>query len=100
MKEPLQQMGIQDLFSNGANLSRMSNRDLMVSEARHKTYLTVDQIGTRAGAVTEIIASDTAAPLEPKQVVLNRPFIYAIIDTKTNLPVFLGILENPNQQES
>ncbi len=100
LKEPLQQMGIQDLFSNGANLSRMSNRDLMVSEARHKTYLTVDQIGTRAGAVTEIIASDTAAPLEPKQVVLNRPFIYAIIDTKTNLPVFLGILENPNQQES
>ena len=27
---------------------------------------------------------------QPKEVRLTRPFVYAIIDTRTNLPLFIG----------
>jgi serpin B len=29
-------------------------------------------------------------PSEPKTVRLDRPFVYAIIDNATNLPIFIG----------
>ncbi len=31
---------------------------------------------------------------EPKIVRLDRPFVYAIVDTQTNLPLFLGTVES------
>jgi len=33
-------------------------------------------------------------PAKVKNVVLDRPFVYAIIDTQTGLPIFLGVCEN------
>ena len=40
--------------------------------------------------------SFTALPVEePKTVLLDRPFLYAIWDTEANLPVFLGTLTDP-----
>ena len=46
----------------------------------------------RAGAATAVIVKESAAmPVEqPKEVRLTRPFVYAIIDTRTNLPLFIG----------
>lgn len=32
--------------------------------------------------------------VEQERVILDRPFLYAIVDTKTNLPIFIGIMEN------
>ena len=32
---------------------------------------------------------------EPKQVVLDRPFLYMIVDTETFLPIFMGAAYTP-----
>jgi len=37
-----------------------------------------------------VAMSRGAIPLYDKTVVLDRPFVYAIIDNATNLPVFIG----------
>ena len=38
----------------------------------------------------------SAMPVEePKTVLLDRPFLYAIWDTEANLPVFLGTFTDP-----
>ena len=38
-----------------------------------------------------IMEAASAAPIEePKQVYLDRPFLYVIIDTNSGLPVFIG----------
>jgi serpin B len=39
-----------------------------------------------------VAMSGSGTPLEPKTVRLDRPFVYAIIDNATNLPVFMGTL--------
>jgi len=49
--------------------------------------------GTRAGAATMVVATPESAPIEePKVVHLDRPFVFAIIDNSTNLPIFIGTL--------
>ena len=94
LKESLQAMGMQKAFSDDmADFSGMADADalLYISDAIQKTHISVDEKGTKAGAAT-VIASDNkaAAPSEPKSVVLDRPFVYAILDNDTSLPLFLG----------
>lgn len=69
--------------------------NLYISDVLHKTFIEVGELGTKAGAVTSVEMSLTSAPLEIKNVILNRPFVYAIIDNETNLPVFIGVMHNP-----
>ena len=51
----------------------------------------MDEQGTKAGAVTVVeMECGSAAPVEVKTVHLDRPFVCVIVDTNTNLPLFLG----------
>ena len=58
---------------------------------RHSTFIEVDESGTRAAAVTAVEAKPTADdPMPEQQVVLDRPFLYMIVDTHACLPIFVG----------
>lgn len=93
MNEALKAMGMTDAFSGGkANLSRLGEStrgNLYISEVLHKTFISVDELGTKAGAVTKVEVVDEAY-VEMKDVRLDRPFVYAIVDNATGLPVFVG----------
>ena len=94
----LADMGITDAFDeNLADFSSMghckSGDNLFISRVLHKTYLKLDEAGTKAGAVTAVEMMKTTAVMEPRpipKVYLDRPFVYLILDCETNLPVFLG----------
>lgn len=65
----------------------------------HKAYISVMEEGTRAAAATAVgMGASSAAPdedpPEPKIVHLDRPFLFAIVDTASSAPVFLGIVES------
>ena len=92
-------MGMEDPFGENANFDKMmepvSGEDLNVwiGKIIHKTHIEVDRNGTKAAAATivEMRAEGCAAePPEPKEIYLDRPFVYAIVDTETGLPMFLG----------
>lgn len=72
--------------------SKRANTNIYIDRVLHKTYISVAEKGTRAGAATVVMAKDGAAiwTEESKQVYLNRPFLYMIIDCASKLPVFLG----------
>ncbi|MHB1485356.1 MAG: serpin family protein, partial [Saccharofermentanales bacterium] len=93
MNEPLKEMGITDAFSGTAadfsKLGKSSRGNLFIGEVIHKTFISVDELGTKAGAVTKVEIIDESLP-DYKYVILNRPFVYAIIDNATRLPVFIG----------
>lgn len=96
LNKPLAALGIQDAFDpNVANLAGISPAgELYLSSVLHKTFISVDAKGTKAAAATSVeIRVTSAAPSadEPKVVHLDRPFVYFIIDTNTNAPVFAGI---------
>jgi len=94
MNDVLIALGMPDAFSiEDADFSKMATSpegNIYISKVLHKTFISVDELGTKAGAVTSV-GSDSAGTSErPKNVRLDRPFVYAIIDNATNLPIFIG----------
>ena len=84
MNRILPSMGITALFSSGFN--NISSSKLSVDEIIHKTAIEVDETGTKAAAVTAVKLKYASG----FSVVLNRPFVYMIVDNTTNLPIFVG----------
>ena len=101
MGEVLKSMGMTDAFNSSlAVFSRLGHSDqgnIYISRVLHKTYIAVDEKGTKAGAATVVEAQDEAAPLIIKSVRLDRPFVYMLIDCRDNLPVFIGALNHLEQ---
>ena len=92
MKEILADMGMPTAFiESEADLSGIGNGSLFIGDVQHNTFISVDENGTKAAAVTSVMAENTAAA--PSYTVrLDRPFVYMILDNETNLPVFIGAL--------
>lgn len=102
LKDLFAQWGMTDAFEPGlADFSPMGNTGsngeaLYIGDVLHKTYISVFEQGTRAGAVTAVVMESGGAMMnEPKQVVLDRPFLYMIVDTETFLPIFMGAAYTP-----
>lgn len=96
--EPLKQMGLKDCFDGNANFTKMADSnpgDIYIGNILHKTFITVDTEGTKAGAVTKVQMKELAIVDNPHKITLNRPFVYAIVDNETNLPLFIGTMTNP-----
>ena len=97
MSQLLQKMGMVDAFNPDlANFRGMADfppdHNLYIDKVLHKTYIAVDERGTKAGAVTAVAMNKatSAAPQMFKTVYLNRPFVYMLIDSQNQLPLFIG----------
>ncbi len=69
--------------------------DVVINRVIHKTHIEVGEQGTKAGAATLVeMNAGSAFPGEDmiKTVTLDRPFVFMIIDTETNIPLFIGAL--------
>ena len=104
MSEVLQEMGMTDAFDwQVADFSRLGTynvdgMNICIKRVLHKTFISVSEQGTRAGAATavEMVAEGAMEIVEFKEVVLDRPFVYMLIDCETNLPFFIGTMMNVN----
>lgn len=104
MSEVLQEMGMVDAFDwQVADFSRLGtyNADGMnicINRVLHKTFISVSEQGTKAGAATavEMVAEGAMEIEEFKEVILDRPFVYMLIDCETNLPFFIGTMMDVN----
>jgi len=98
MSEILQEMGIKLAFDTDADFSNMADsvNPIYINRVIHKTHIENTEYGTKAAAVTIVEMNETTCmpdEKELKEVNLNRPFVYMIIDTKTNLPLFIGSVQ-------
>ena len=104
MSEVLQEMGMTDAFDwRIADFSRLGTynvdgMNICINRVLHKTFISVTEQGTKAGAATavEMVAEGAMEIEEFKEVVLDRPFVYMLIDCETNLPFFIGTMMNVN----
>lgn len=89
----LQTLGVQDLFdSTKADLRNISVKQaLYCSAVKQKVKIEVNRKGTKAAAVTWGEMKTTSLPHGEIYITLDRPFLYAIVENRTNLPVFLGV---------
>lgn len=97
----LRSLGITDAFdASRADFSRMGTSDvgpLFVGGVIHKTFIEVSEEGTRAAATTAVAMDGGAGPTDEEEpelrtVILDRPFVYLIVDARTGTPIFIGTL--------
>ena len=73
----LKSVGVEKIFTDEADFSKMSDRPIAVSDIIQKTKLKLDETGCEAAALTAILMYETAMPEEPKEPVefkANKPF--------------------------
>ena len=93
LKKTLQAFGITDAFNPMlANFKNMSEQPLYLSAIKQKVKIQVDRNGTKAAAVTWGEMKTTSMPIDEIIIILNNPFVYAIVDNATGIPLFLGVV--------
>ncbi len=97
MSDVFQNLGMKDAFNGEANFSKLDEKNpILISKILHKTYISVGEKGTKAGAATSVEFKDGAMESVVKKINLNRPFVYMIVDTTSNTPLFIGTMMNPS----
>ena len=103
MSQLLSGMGMTDAFnSERADFSGMGTSgagNVFINRVIHKTFISVSEQGTKAGAVTIVEPTDGAAmePDKRQEVILDRPFVYLLIDCESGVPFFIGVMMDPAQ---
>lgn len=94
----LRRLGVTEAFSRDADFSGITAAEpLHIGAVAHKAYIDVDEQGTEATAATAVVIAMRAAirAAQPVTMIVDRPFLFAIIDTATGLPWFLGQVSRP-----
>ncbi len=95
MSQILSTMGMPEAFTQAADFSKMADTAtglLFIGRVIHNTAITLNEIGTKAGAVTIVEMRDSSIPLYDKEVILDRPFVYILYDNEMNVPLFMGTI--------
>ncbi|HHW45585.1 MAG TPA: serine protease [Clostridiales bacterium] len=93
----LQSLGMKDAFSSKdadfSKIGKLDNGNIYVDTVLHKTRIIVNEGGTSAAAAT--IITGLGSSWVKKTVRLDRPFVFAIIENESKLPVFIGTVMEP-----
>lgn len=97
MSKILAEMGMPDAFDDGradfTGLGTSSAGNIFIGRVLHKTFISVGEKGTKAGAATAVEMYDESCDWidgEIKYVYLDRPFVYMLVDCENNIPFFVG----------
>jgi serpin B len=94
----LRRLGVAAAFGDNADFGEITEAaPLRIGAVAHKAYVDVDEHGTEAAAATAMVIRTAAAMRPPPAVtmVVDRPFLFAILDSATGLPLFLGQVSHP-----
>ncbi|XP_010734965.2 serpin peptidase inhibitor, clade F (alpha-2 antiplasmin, pigment epithelium derived factor), member 2b [Larimichthys crocea] len=93
LQEVLTKLGLGKMFSS-PNLAEIADGPLLVSSVLHKSSMEINEEGAEASAATTVIISRASNPVFH----LTQPFFFALIDDQTEVPIFMGVVNNPNPE--
>jgi serpin B len=96
LKPALQAMGMEVAFTPAANFTGMyTGGGLYLFDVLQKTTIAMQETGVEAAAATAVLIEALAAESPSASVIVNRPYLVAIIDVPTGAILFLGQVEDP-----
>jgi serpin B len=100
LSKELDKMGMPNAFDrNKANFIGITNQPkIEIDKIIHKSFISINEKGTEAGAATALEMGGGASEGLPKEFIADRPFIILISEKSTGNILFMGTVMNPNQQ--
>ena len=96
LKPILTSLGMSDAFSENADFSGMDGKhNLYISDVLHKSFVDVDEKGTKAAAATAVIFNELVMLKKEYKFIADHPFIFLIQDTNDGTIYFIGRVMNP-----
>lgn len=97
LNDALKAMGMGVAFRPGADFTRLSpqGNGICISYVRQKTFVEVDERGTRAAAVTAVDVRLTSS----NGFIVDRPFAFAIRERLTGTLLFVGMVGDPTAED-
>jgi serpin B len=100
LNAPLGALGMMRAFSRDAEFGAMCKEPLMISKVIHQAWVKVAEEGTEAAAATAVTMMPTGMPIpvaQPKSFIVERPFLFFIMDSTTNGVLFAGKVMQPEE---
>lgn len=91
IKEVLSNIGMDKIFTKDADLSKGFSEKLFVDDITQSVGIKIDKNGCYTEEEAEV--SDVDQKSEGK-IELNRPFIYAVIDNESYMPLIIGTVNS------
>jgi len=110
LSDTMKQLGVTSMFKSNADFTGITDHQAFVTKITQKTHIAIDENGVVASAFTKMDYAGAAVPVDQAEMILDRPFIYAIFSsplplvkeagssdfsTATGIPLFVGICGNP-----
>ena len=90
IKQTCADLGITEALTPAADLSTLTTATPQNKLLTHKAKIELNRNGAKAKAATAIHLLGSLPPEDKKEVILNRPFVFAILHRTMNIPVFIG----------
>ena len=102
LESTLAAMGMDRMFGGNAELGGISPEPLQVSSVIQETHIGVDENGVEGAAYTMMALARGGMPDqgETAEMILDRPFLFGILDDAHDAWLFLGVCRNPQGEES
>lgn len=93
----MKNLGIHDAFDeNNANFEGITDEQVYLEQAKHKAFVSVDEEGTEAAAITALVVRATSGPPAPEhEFIADHPFVFVIQEKDTGEILFIGRFFNP-----
>jgi len=102
LKEVLSKLGMPTAFDKeNANFRKMCElkpgENVYINKVKHKAFVEVNEEGTEAAAATAVVMQKITSigPGKTFRMVVDRPFFFAIFDSRSNAILFMGAVEKP-----
>ncbi len=96
LNDILSEMGMPSAFTPSANFTGIhKDGGIYIDYVKHKSFVEVNEKGTEAAAATVVGIDRTSFDMNIIQFQVNRPFIFAIVETESNAITFLGKVSEP-----
>ena len=101
LEEALKSMGMERMFDSlSAEFAGMSQDPLYVDRTIQEAHIGVDEEGVEGAAYTMISMTESGAWImedpERAEMILDRPFLFAVHDYANDVWLFLGVCEDPS----
>jgi serpin B len=105
MNDALCSLGLERAFDKDLAefglMGKSEHGNIFISKVLQKVRIEVNEKGTEAAAATivEMMAGSAMPVKEPVMLTLDSPFVYAVVDLQTGIPLFIGCMDDPSMSE-